>query len=184
MKELADERESSRATEHAVADALQELIALFGAASEGAWLRAMQRAGITAPQMITLNVLAREGAKTVSALAERLRLTRGTVSHLVDRLVRMRLVTREEAADDRRQKRVELAPTGRRLLGELRGERHADFAHAAALLTPQTRDALVSALGAATREVRAYLDARKTHGTTDPAGHHPQGIGAERKGAG
>ncbi len=162
MKDLAEDSQGAPAvTGHATADGLQDLMALLGAAGEGAWLRAMQRTGLTMPQMITLTVLSREGTQTVSALAERLRLTRGATSHLVDRLVRLRFVTREESADDRRQKRVELAAAGKRVLEQLRRDRHTDLSTAASQLTPETRAALEAAVNAARRELRAYVEARR-----------------------
>jgi DNA-binding MarR family transcriptional regulator len=137
--------------------AMQELIGLAGAASDGAWLRLMQRLGLTPPQFITLNVLAREHASTVSALASRLRLTRGTVSHLVERLVQMRLVTRREVEGDRRQKKIELTARGRKIVERLRAERRADFSRAFERVSPPSRERLEAAVRAVNLELRRDL---------------------------
>ena len=47
-------------------------------------------------------------------LAERIRITRGGVSKLVDRLVSKELVMRRERADDRRFQSIALTAAGRR----------------------------------------------------------------------
>jgi DNA-binding MarR family transcriptional regulator len=49
-------------------------------------------------------------------VAERIGMTRGGVSKLVDRLVGKQLLTRQERSDDRRFQSIALTPTARRLI--------------------------------------------------------------------
>ena len=52
-------------------------------------------------------------------LAERIGMTRGGVSKLLDRLVSKRLVTRRDRSDDRRFQSIALTAAGRRLIPQL-----------------------------------------------------------------
>jgi DNA-binding MarR family transcriptional regulator len=140
--------------------ALQQLMALLGAASEGAWLRLMHKTGLTPAQLVTLHMLENGDAETVSRLADRLAITRGAVSHLVERLVRLHLVTREEAARDRRRKHLELTPAGRRLLGRLRQQRVNDFSHALERVSGEARAHLEGAIRRTTDELRRSMAPR------------------------
>jgi DNA-binding MarR family transcriptional regulator len=54
-----------------------------------------------------------------SALAAATGLTRGAISKLIDRLVQKDLVSRAEAADDRRFQDVRLTPAGRTMVPKL-----------------------------------------------------------------
>lgn len=140
--------------------ALQQLIALLGAASDGGWLRLMHKTGLTPAQLVTLHMLENGDAETVSRLAERLAITRGAVSHLVDRLVRQRLVTRAEADGDRRCKRLELTSAGRRLLARLHQQRVRDLAHALARVSGVALAELEGAVRRTTTELRRAMAPR------------------------
>lgn len=139
--------------------ALQDLMALLGAASDGAWLRLMHKTGLTPAQLVTLHMLEKGDAETVSRLAERLAITRGAVSHLVERLVRMRLVTREETEHDRRRKLLELTPAGRRLLARLRQQRVNDLSHALERVSGEARADLEGAVRRTADELRRSMPA-------------------------
>jgi len=54
-----------------------------------------------------------------SVLAERIGMTRGGVSKLVDRLVSKKLITRQDRSDDRRFQSIALTASGRRLTPQL-----------------------------------------------------------------
>jgi len=140
--------------------ALQDLIALLGRASDGGWLRLMHKSGLTPAQLVTLHMLERGDAENVSRLADRLGITRGAVSHLIDRLVHLRLVTREEAETDRRRKHLALTPAGRRLLGRLRHERVGDLSQVLARLSVEARAELEGAVRRTSDELRRSLGAR------------------------
>ena len=74
---------------------------------------------LTLSQLAALLVLGEAGPQTVSAIADRVGLSRAATSHLVERLVRRKLLHRAEDPDDRRQKRVTLARSGERLLDDI-----------------------------------------------------------------
>ncbi len=65
--------------------------------------------GLTYPQFLVMVVLWDEGASTVGALGERLRLDSGTLSPLLKRLEASGFVTRRRRPDDERS--VEIAAT-------------------------------------------------------------------------
>ncbi len=117
------ERDTQRAAERI--DALmRELMALMRPGA-GVGLQSLHRLSLTLPQMISLQIMRNGGPQTVSALSQRIRLTPGAVSRLVDQLVEKRLVDRTESAKDRRQKVLQLTPAGARLIGQLESARAA-----------------------------------------------------------
>ncbi len=59
--------------------------------------------GLGITDMKTLSILLREGAMTAGRIAERLSLTTGAVTNLIDRLERRGLVIRQRDAQDRRK---------------------------------------------------------------------------------
>ncbi len=71
-------------------------------------------------QVRTLMVLSCEGQSTIGQLAETLRVSLPTASHLVDRLVHADLAERAEDPADRRRMLVRLTPRGEDLAGRLR----------------------------------------------------------------
>jgi DNA-binding MarR family transcriptional regulator len=71
---------------------------------------------LTPAQISTLFRLRGQEALLVSSISEQLKLSSGTSSHLVERLVQRGLVTRSETAEDRRQRMVHLTPEGRDFL--------------------------------------------------------------------
>jgi DNA-binding MarR family transcriptional regulator len=77
-------------------------------------------------------------------LAERIGMTRGGVSKLVDRLVNKKLVTRRDRSDDRRFQTIALTAAGRRLtpqLAALADQNDEEFFHP---LSPGERAALIA----------------------------------------
>lgn len=75
--------------------------------------------GVTVAEWVVLRELLRLGEIHPSQLAESLRLTRGAVSKLIDRLLAKELVTRSVLATDRRFQTVTLTTSGRKLVPEL-----------------------------------------------------------------
>src|SRR4029450_11314771 len=76
-----------------------------------------------------LEALLHKGSLPVNTIGPKVWLTPGSISVAVDRLVKKGLVSRKDHPDDRRVRRVELTPKGRRLIR--RGFRE----HAAAMET-------------------------------------------------
>nr|WP_082767492.1 MarR family transcriptional regulator [Bosea sp. PAMC 26642] len=71
--------------------------------------------GLSIPQFDLLSTLTEREGISQSELAERLYVTKGNVSGLVDRMVQSGLVERRAIAGDRRSYAMHLTPEGRRL---------------------------------------------------------------------
>src|SRR5436309_7954989 len=76
----------------------------------GSRLRAL---GLTAPQCDVLTTLTEREGVSQQELAERLYVTKGNISGLIDRLVASKLVERRAIAGDRRSHAIYLTATGR-----------------------------------------------------------------------
>ena len=70
---------------------------------------------ITAPQMVCLYSLARQGEMTLSVLAKQVSLSASTVNGIVDRLEKRGLVQRQRCEKDRRRVHVSISPEGQKL---------------------------------------------------------------------
>ena len=81
--------------------------------------RELDSEGVTVAEWMALRVLLEAGEMLPSVLADRLRLTRGAISKLTDRLVGKGLVVRTPAASDGRSHRLELTEAGRKLTPRL-----------------------------------------------------------------
>jgi DNA-binding MarR family transcriptional regulator len=128
--------------------------------SGGEHLRKIEESGLTLTQCKVLLMLAGpEGEEPYAGrdIAERLQISLASVSRAVDELVRSRLVSRVEDAEDRRIRRLTITGKGRRLAGEIVAARLADMEAFAASLTPAQRRKLDAALDAMldTGEIRA-----------------------------
>jgi DNA-binding MarR family transcriptional regulator len=111
----------------------------------------MEESGLTLTQVKALLMLAGpEGEEPYAGrdIAERLEVSLASVSRAVDGLVRARLVSRVEDAEDRRVRRLTITDKGRRLAGEIVAARMADMEAFAASLTPAQRRKLDAALDA------------------------------------
>lgn len=109
--------------------------------------RSVASQGVTAAEWLLLRDLHAAGAVPQTRLAERLGLTRGAVSKLVDRLVAKRLLVRGRGGGgDRRLQIIGLTGTGALLVPEL--AKAAAESHAAlfARLSSRERAVLASAL--------------------------------------
>ena len=93
--------------------------------------RKLQAGGVTVAEWVILREMFEGHAVTSpGAVAELTGLTRGAVSKLVDRLLKKGLVTRQEAAGDRRYQDIELTPAAIALvprLGRLADENDEKF---------------------------------------------------------
>ncbi|HSM16590.1 MAG TPA: MarR family winged helix-turn-helix transcriptional regulator [Gemmatimonadales bacterium] len=76
----------------------------------------MQQLGVTAPQLIVLQELARHGRVPAGSLAKRVSLSAATVTGIISRLEKRGLVERREDDTDRRRVLVGVTPEGRQLL--------------------------------------------------------------------
>ena len=119
----------------------------------GRVLNLMTRASVTVPQVILLNFALTIPDSTPSSLAAKMRMSRPSVSQMVDRLVRLKLVARVEDPTDRRRKTVSVTARGMSLLARLSAVRSAEFRAGAAGLSAPTKTQLIDALAGALREL-------------------------------
>lgn len=100
-RDVSDERERDRR------QALMERLQMLGemSSTETAMFHqvAAAKVGLGITDMKALSALLREGAMTAGQLAQRLSLTTGAVTNVIDRLQRQRMVKREPDPDDRRK---------------------------------------------------------------------------------
>ena len=101
---------------------------------------------ITVTQLRVLFILRDNSGAPAGFLADRLRVTPPTVTGLVDRLVRMGFVRREEDPEDRRLVRNFLTERGLQVVGEVEREGRAFLAKVFARLAPEQMSRLVTAL--------------------------------------
>ena len=75
-----------------------------------------QATGVTPTQFRVLQIIAEHGYATAKAISLRMRVSQGTVTSLVDKLVRDGLAIREKSREDRRQTNILLTAAGRQVL--------------------------------------------------------------------
>ncbi len=78
----------------------------------------VKETGLTLPQMHTLEILGAAGQLRMKELAEKMGITTGALTVMVDRLVRAGLVARQPNPEDRRSIRVALTPEGEKYFVE------------------------------------------------------------------
>ena len=103
-------------------ETIAQTIRLYGrtlALVDPSRLEAWVGLGLTMTQLGVLFLLRREVGAPAGLLAERLRVTPSTLTRMVDRLVRLNLVRRQEDCDDRRLVRHYLTPEGAQSLEEM-----------------------------------------------------------------
>jgi DNA-binding MarR family transcriptional regulator len=112
--------------------------------------RVIDDSGLTFSQMKVLVELetAEEDARTVTALSEELGISAASASRAADGLVRKKLLTRVEDADDRRVRRLALTAKGRELAERIISARLAGLEGFADSLEPDERQKLEAALDA------------------------------------
>jgi DNA-binding MarR family transcriptional regulator len=82
-------------------------------------MRRLLDSGVTAAEWVVLREMYDEEEMAPSALADKIGMTRGAASKLIDRLLAKRLVTRRDRTDDRRYQDIALTAEGRRLVPKL-----------------------------------------------------------------
>jgi DNA-binding MarR family transcriptional regulator len=119
-------------------------------------LEALQLAGITLHQMISMHLL-RFGVAGLgmpqSVLAERLGLSMSATSTMVQKLVEAGLVLRSEDAEDRRIKRLAMSDVGQAVVDRMLAHRMAEMRRSVEPLSSSTRNLLRTALDAVLREL-------------------------------
>ena len=113
---------------------------------------------LSVPQCDVLTTLTEAEGISQQELAQRLYVTKGNISGLLDRLERARLVERRSTAGDRRQYAIYLTPQGRTAAGQAIAIQHALIGSTLGQL-PAEKIAEFETLLVATRDlVRAYRE--------------------------
>ncbi len=81
--------------------------------------RKLSASGVTVAEWVVMREMFDDEEMSPGILAERMGMTRGGVSKLVDRLVDKKLMTRRERREDRRFQAIALTAAGRRLTPQL-----------------------------------------------------------------
>jgi DNA-binding MarR family transcriptional regulator len=89
--------------EHTTAARITEATRLLDVATSSLLVAVSRRVGVSAPEMLALELLGREGELGPSELAAHLQMTTGAVTALVDRLEERCFVVRERHPSDRRR---------------------------------------------------------------------------------
>ena len=111
-----------------------------------AFARKLLASGVTVAEWVVMREMLDDEETSPGVLAERIGMTRGGVSKLVDRLVTKKLVTRRERTDDRRFQSIALTAAGRRLIPQLAAladENDEEFFHP---LSPGERTVLIATM--------------------------------------
>jgi len=108
---------------------------------------------LTFTQMAALHQLRAEAPLTVTALAERARLSVPATSHLVERLVRRGLAARRENPDNRREKLVAPTAQGLRIVTRMDEQFTGAYVAAFSALRPETIHATTAAIQALLAEL-------------------------------
>jgi DNA-binding MarR family transcriptional regulator len=116
-----------------------------------------RRTGTTNAQLFLLQRLAEEGPMTVNELAERARTSQSTVSIVIGRLVRAKLVTKLRSDADLRRVVVSLTPAARRLLRHAPSPPAARVLRAIEGLSDAESRALAHGLGALARGLQLSI---------------------------
>ena len=99
----------------------------------------VQEYGLTTPQFGVLEALYHVGPLSLGELADKLLVTGGNVTYVMDRLEEQKLVYRERSPSDRRVVQARLTPEGRALIQDV-FPGHAKYVeHIARHLTPEER---------------------------------------------
>jgi DNA-binding MarR family transcriptional regulator len=127
------------------------------ARSDPGRLEAWVELGLTITQLRVLFVLRAEDGASAGVLAERLRVTPSTLTRIVDRLVRHKLVRRETDHGDRRLVRHYLSATGARTVEEIERRGRARMNEVMDRLSARQLEQLVLAL----EDLTGALDAQE-----------------------
>lgn len=114
-----------------------------------------QTTGVTPTQFRVLQIIAENGFATAKAISLRMRVSQGTVTSLVDKLVREGLSSREKSSQDRRQINILLTDAGRGVIADAPDPLQQRFVRKFAAMDDWEQAMLVAGL----ERVAAMLDA-------------------------
>lgn len=85
---------------------------------------AVTKGEITVPQMLVLEILYQKGECIMSELADDLSITTSAVTGLIDRMIKLNLVSRSRDEKDRRVVRVKITKKGKNAVDKIIEQRH------------------------------------------------------------
>lgn len=106
----------------------------------------MRVSGLTAPQLLVMQAIAREGSPATSAVARRILVSHATVTRIIDRLESAGLVRRTKSARDKRVVAVSLTDEGEARLAAAPEPLQAEFLRRFRQLADWEQQMLKSAL--------------------------------------
>jgi DNA-binding MarR family transcriptional regulator len=133
---------------------LTEWTGVLMRASSGDFQRIMRDYNLSMPQLSTMMRLYYHHAEAVSDIGAALGVTSAAASQMVDRLVQLGLIARNEDRLDRRVKHVMLTGKGRQLIQKIMDVRRRWMENLTTRLTPEEQDAIVTALTLLTEAAR------------------------------
>jgi DNA-binding MarR family transcriptional regulator len=110
--------------------------------------------GLTLPQFIMLTQLTNEPGLSQQTLAERLSVTKGNVSGMIERLEQVGLVQRTPDPDDRRSNQLYATEAGHRAVENAAPEIEQDIAEKFAVLTDEEQTTLLNLLARLDRSLK------------------------------
>ncbi len=120
--------------------------------------RFMDTTGLSFSQVNILMRLLHGGSAGVSEIGEKIGVTNAAASQAIDRMVQMGLIVRTEDPQDRRAKRLELAPKGRDLIEKGIKARIKWIEDVTNSLTLEQQEMIISALTLLTEAARTTED--------------------------
>ena len=126
---------------------------------QGNTLTVLTEESVTLQQVLLLRRLQHLGESPLSELAARMRMSLPAVSQMIDRLHSLGLLTRMEADEDRRRKKVAVTKKGASLLDRVRRARSSEYAAGIAGLSAKVRNDLLLVLRRALKELPHEADA-------------------------
>lgn len=138
--------------------------------------RLEQEVGLTGPQLICLRVLDQRGPLTAGMLARAVDLSQATLTGILDRLAKRRLVTRRRSSKDRRRVTIALSAEGEALVRAAPSPLQAVFCARLAELPERSQARLCTTLEEVVRMMDAEsLDAAAmlAPGPRVASGRHP-----------
>ncbi len=106
----------------------------------------MKESGLTAPQLLVMQAIEKEGKPSTSTLARHIAVSQATMTRIVDRLERAGLVARQKSRRDKRVVNVQLTEAGVAKLESAPEPLQAEFLREFRKLEPWEQQMLTSSL--------------------------------------
>lgn len=141
-----------------LSEVIREWAEVFMHRSGRDFKRFMDTTGLSFSQVNILMRLFHGGSAGVSEIGGQMGITNAAASQAIDRLVQMGLIVRAEDPQDRRAKRLELAPKGRELIQKGIRARIQWIEGVTDTLTPEQQNMIIAALTLLTEAARKTED--------------------------